>query len=111
MNELGYRSASECLTLLRSGEVSALELVDSCIARIEALNPDINAVVAKDYERARERARTADAARLTGEELGPLHGLPMTIKDTLETEGFVTTSVRPSCVIMCPAKTRSPFSA
>jgi len=95
MNELDYRSASECLTLLRSGEVSVLELVDSCIARIEALNPEINAVVAKDYERAQERARAADAARLKGEDLGPLHGLPMTIKDTLETEGLVTTSGAP----------------
>jgi amidase len=95
MNELGYRSASECLTLLRRGEVSALELVDSCIARIEALNPEINAVVAKDYERARERARAADAAQAKAEDLGPLHGLPMTIKDSLETEGLVTTSGAP----------------
>ena len=51
MNELGYRSASECLALLRNGEVSSLELVDSCIARIEALNPELNAVVAKFAER------------------------------------------------------------
>jgi len=95
MNELSYRSASECLTLLRNRELSSLELVDSCIARIEALNPDINAVVAKDYERARETAQAADAARTKGEDLGVLHGLPMTIKDSLETAGLVTTSGAP----------------
>ena len=95
MDELSYRSASECLTLLRNGEVSSLELVDASIARIEAVNAALNAVVAKDYERARERARAADAARSNAESLGPLHGLPMTIKDAFETEGLVTTSGAP----------------
>lgn len=95
MDELSYRSASECLGLLRSGEVSSLQLVDFCIARIDALNPDLNAVVAKDYDRARECARRSDAARSRGEDLGALHGLPMTIKDSLETAGLVTTSGAP----------------
>ncbi|MDH4283343.1 MAG: amidase family protein, partial [Myxococcales bacterium] len=93
---LCFRSASECLALLRKGEVSSLELVDSCIARIEALNPELNAVVAKDYDRARQSARAADAARATGKDLGALHGLPMTIKDSLETAGLVTTSGAPA---------------
>jgi amidase len=104
MHELSYRSASECLALLRSGEVCSLELVDSCIARIEALNADVNAVVAKDYERARESARAADAARSKGEDLGALHGLPMTIKDSLETAGLVTTSGAPALRHHVPAK-------
>jgi amidase len=95
MDELTYRSASESLMLLRNGEVSAVELVDACIARIEALNPTLNAVVAKDYDRARERARAADTARAIGKDLGVLHGLPMTIKDSLETAGLVTTSGAP----------------
>ena len=95
MDDLRYLSASDCLVLLRGGKVSALELVDHCIGRIESLNPALNAVVAKDYERARENARTADAARSRGNDLGPLHGLPMTIKDSLETEGLVTTSGAP----------------
>jgi amidase len=72
-----------------------LELVDACIARIEALNPALNAVVAMDYERAREQARAADAACANGVALGALHGLPMTIKDSLETAGLVTTSGAP----------------
>ena len=81
--------------MLRAGEVSSLELVDASIARIEALNPELNSVVAKDYERARESARRADAERARGRVLGVLHGLPMTIKDSLETAGLVTTSGAP----------------
>ena len=95
MDELSYRSASECLAALRNRDVSSLELVDACIARIEALNPGLNAVVATDYDRARETARAADAARSNGDVLGVLHGLPMTIKDSLETAGLVTTSGAP----------------
>lgn len=94
-NDLTYLSAGKCLTLLRNGEVSSVELVDSCISRIDALNPSFNAVVAWDYERARETARTADVARAKGQDLGALHGLPMTIKDSLETAGLVTTSGAP----------------
>jgi amidase len=81
--------------MLRDGEVSSLELVDASIARIEAKNDELNAVVAKDYERARQCARAADAARSNGKALGRLHGLPMTIKDSLETAGLVTTSGAP----------------
>ncbi len=95
MDELSFWSASESLAALRNREVSSLELVDACIARIEALNPELNAVVAKDYDRGRETARLADAARANGEERGALHGLPMTIKDSLETAGLVTTSGAP----------------
>jgi amidase len=96
MDELSYRSASEWLALLRGGQVSSVELVDSCIARIEALDPAINAIVAKDYKRARETAGAADAARSEGKDLGALHGLPMTIKDSLETAGVITTSGAPA---------------
>ena len=95
MDELNLRSASECLSALRKREVSSLELVDASIARIEALNPKLNAVVATDYDRARDKARAADAARANGNALGALHGLPMTIKDSLETAGLVTTSGAP----------------
>jgi amidase len=83
------------MAMLRAGEVSSLELVDASIARIDALNPELNAVVAQDYERARESARRADAERALGRVIGVLHGLPMTIKDSLETAGLVTTSGSP----------------
>ena len=72
-----------------------MELVDACIARIEKLNPKLNAVVATDYERAKASARSADDARSRGVTLGPLHGLPMTVKDSLQTAGLVTTSGAP----------------
>ena len=55
MGDFGYWSAGACLAALRGGELSSLELVEACIARIQALNPKLNAVVATDYERARER--------------------------------------------------------
>lgn len=88
-------SGLECRAALERGDVSSVELVDACVARIEALNPSLNAVVATDFERAREAARSADDARSTGAALGPLHGIPMTIKDALETAGLVTTSGAP----------------
>ena len=81
--------------MLRAGKISSLELVDATISRIEATNGDLNAVVAKDYQRARACARASDAARANGKPIGPLHGLPMTIKDSLETAGLVTTSGAP----------------
>lgn len=96
MGDCVYWSAGECLAALDEGEVSSVELVDACIARIDALNPALNAVVATDYERARESARLADDARLEGISLGPLHGLPMTVKDSLQTAGLVTTSGAPA---------------
>jgi amidase len=96
MGEPSYWSAAECLRALHARELSSLELVDACIARIERLNPEINAVVATDYERARESARAADDARSNGSALGPLHGLPMTVKDSLQTAGLVTTSGAPA---------------
>ena len=95
MGDESYWSASRCLAALRNGEVSSLELTEASIARTEKRNPEINAVVARDYERARQRAQAADAARARGESLGPLHGLPMTIKDSLQTAGLVTTSGSP----------------
>ncbi len=81
--------------MLERREVSSLELVEACIARIERLNPDLNAIVATDFDRARDAARAADAARARGRDLGPLHGLPMTVKDSLETAGLRTTSGAP----------------
>jgi len=95
MNDPSHWTARECLEALSERKVSSLELVDACIARVEALNPSLNAVVATDYDRARERARAADEARSRGNHTGRLHGLPMTIKDSLETAGLVTTSGAP----------------
>jgi amidase len=73
------------------GEVSSRELLDHYLARIERLNPTLNAVVTVDPEGARRAADAADAALARGERCGPLHGVPMTIKDTFETAGMRTT--------------------
>ncbi len=104
MHELPHASASDWLGLLARREVSSLELVDGCIARIEQLDRELNAVVAKDFERARDLARAYDAARSRGEDLGPLHGLPMTVKDSLETAGLRTTSGAPALSHHVPAE-------
>lgn len=92
MSDSRYWSATECAAALRRGDASSVELVDEAIARIEALNPRFNIVVATDFERARSKAAAADAVLAAGESVGPLHGVPITVKDSFETAGLVTTS-------------------
>jgi Asp-tRNA(Asn)/Glu-tRNA(Gln) amidotransferase A subunit family amidase len=84
-------SAVEARRLIGTRRLSPVELLESCLARIEAVNPAVNAVVALDTERARETAKAAEAAVMAGARLGPLHGLPVGIKDLEETEGLRTT--------------------
>lgn len=95
MIDLGQATATEVLQTLGAGDVSSREVLDAHLERIERLNPSINAVVTLDVERARALADAADDARTRGDDLGPLHGLPMTIKDSFETEGLRTTSGAP----------------
>ncbi|MEJ1963674.1 MAG: amidase [Gammaproteobacteria bacterium] len=84
-------SATRLAESIRLGKLSATEAVKLHIARIEATNPKINAVVAVCFERALLEASDADAALARGAKLGPLHGVPMTIKDSFDTEGLVST--------------------
>lgn len=86
-----FDSAREQLRLLREKKIGAVELLDLALARVDDINPAVNAVIAFDLERARDQARRADAALAEGTLLGPLHGLPMTVKDVFEMEGVVTT--------------------
>jgi amidase len=79
MTDRSFQSASTLLAGLGRGEFSSLELLDHYLERIDRFNPAINAVVTLDAERARGRARAADAARQRGESWGALHGLPMTV--------------------------------
>jgi amidase len=65
--------------------------MDACVARIEALNPAVNAIAACDFERARATAREAEAQVMRGAPLGPLHGLPLGVKDLQETQDLLTT--------------------
>ena len=83
--------AVELRRLIGIKEISPVELLETCIERIEAINPAVNAVTATCYERARTEARAAERAVLAGEPLGLLHGLPIGIKDLEETAGLLTT--------------------
>src|ERR1700744_5071614 len=85
-----YRSAGELAQSLSKKEVSDLELTDQFIARIEALDGDLNAVPVHDFARAREAARKADAALARGERR-PLLGVPVTIKESYNVAGLPTT--------------------
>lgn len=88
-SEWVYRSAGELAAALRARKISALELTDLTIARIEALDSNINAVVVRDFERARDAAKAADAALSRGETL-PLLGVPMTVKESFDIAGLPT---------------------
>ena len=90
-NELAQKSATELVALIRRREVSPVEVVDAHLRAIERINPAINAIVtiANDV---RERAIEAEKAFIARAELGSLHGLPITIKDTIDTAGLRTTS-------------------
>jgi amidase len=83
-------SATDLAASLAAGRVSALELTDEAIARIEARDGPINAVVVRDFDRARDAARAADAALARGERR-PLLGLPMTVKESHNVAGLPTT--------------------
>jgi amidase len=85
-----YRTAGELTAALAARNVSARELVDSAISRIEALDPKINAVVVRDFDRARALANEADAALARGERR-PLLGVPMTVKEQFNIGGLPTT--------------------
>jgi amidase len=91
MSELCELDAVELRRLIGLKKISPVELLESCLARIEAVNPTLNAVVATCVERAREEAQTAEDEVMQGDELGPLHGLPIGIKDLNATEGLRTT--------------------
>jgi len=87
--DLIAQGALACAQAVAEGQATALELCDAAIARIEALDGAINAVVLRDFDRAREQARAADAARARGERL-PLMGVPMTVKESFNVAGLPT---------------------
>ena len=85
-----YRNAVELIQALATRQISARELLDAAIARIDAVDPKINAVVVRDFDRARAAADAADAALQRGERR-PLLGLPMTVKEQFNVAGLPTT--------------------
>ncbi len=91
MEELLFGSATAMAAAIRSRQVSVMELVEAHIARIEAVNAQLNAVVQTAFERARQEAVLADAQLDAKQEIGPLHGVPITLKDSIDTAGIITT--------------------
>ena len=89
--DIALNSAREQARLVREGEISARELLDAVLTRYERHNPAINAVVVARIDEARETAAAADEATTRGESWGPLHGLPMTIKEVFDWVGTPST--------------------
>ncbi|QQS12547.1 MAG: amidase [Rhodospirillales bacterium] len=94
--DAAYRTTTDLMRAMAAGEIGSLELLDSLLARLERHNPAINAVVVTDIERARAYAKEADDARAKGLSWGPLHGLPMTVKECFDVAGLPTTSGAPA---------------
>ncbi|MCU0867506.1 MAG: amidase [Planctomycetes bacterium] len=86
-----FASATELAQMIRRKELSSVELTRYYIGRIERFDAALNAVVVRDFERALEAARASDRLLAQGKRSGPLHGLPMTIKESFDVEGLPTT--------------------
>lgn len=100
--DLHWMSATGLAEAIATGTVSSSEVLEHLVARIERLDRDVNAVVHWDLERARAAAARADQAVAAGEPLAPLHGVPMTVKDSFMTEGCITTSGAPELADFVP---------
>ena len=83
-------SLREMCARVRDRDISPVELVDAHLRQIEKLNPAINAFVLLTADRAREEARAAEAAVARGDSLGPLHGVPVTVKDSFDLADYPT---------------------
>jgi Asp-tRNA(Asn)/Glu-tRNA(Gln) amidotransferase A subunit family amidase len=89
-SETGWLAAWQLRELLGRKELSAAEVMAACLARIEALDPGLRAFISVAGERATEQARLADAIAASGAPLGPLHGIPVAVKDDVWTEGIAS---------------------
>jgi amidase len=91
MTDIAFAPATQLAQKIRQKKIGCLELLDHYLARVEKYNPAINAIVSTDIAGARKRARAADRALKAGEVWGPFHGLPMTVKESLNVAGLPTT--------------------
>ena len=110
VTEHTYSTAAETAAAIASGDVSSRELLEAALARVDQLDGPINAVVALDAERALDAADQADQAVARGDQLGPLHGVPITIKDSFQTEGVITTSGAPELADFVPDRDADPVA-
>ena len=99
--------AVELASLIRQGKVSAVEALEGALDRYERFNPAVNAVIVTKVDEARQRAAGADAALAAGECWGPLHGVPMTIKEAFDWVGTPSTWAIRHGPTMWPAPTPS----
>jgi amidase len=95
MEDRAFASATALAGEIRDRRIGCLKLLDFYLARAERYNPGLNAIVFWQVDRARERARAADAALARGERWGPLHGVPMTVKESFNIAGLPTTFGNP----------------
>jgi amidase len=91
MTATHFRSAKQLASDIRRRRLGCLEALDLYLARVDRFNPQLNAIVASDVDGARRRARQADAALRKGKVWGPLHGVPMTVKESYDVAGLPTT--------------------
>ena len=104
MDSLVFATAGELAEAIREREVSAVEVLNTQLAHIARHNPALNAIVTLDEEGARRRARAADEALAKGEIWGPLHGVPITLKDVHDTAGLRSTMGSPAFADRVPAE-------
>jgi amidase len=110
VSELAYVSAVDLTAAIRRREVSSREALEHFLARIAELDGTINSVVTVDADRARAEADAADQALARGEARGVLHGVPMTVKDSLQTAGMRTTSGAPGLASFVPREDARPVA-
>ena len=102
--EICFLTATELSRLVRARELSAGEVLEAHLAQIDRLNPKVNAIVTLAADRARDQARAADRALAAGNEVGPLHGLPIAHKDLVWTRGIRTTFGTLACKDFVPTR-------
>jgi len=110
VTEYSYKTAIQTADAIASGDVSSRELLEAALARVDSLDGPINAIVALDADRALAAADEADQAVARGDQLGPLHGVPITIKDSFQTEGLTTTSGSPDLADFVPEGDAAPVA-
>src|SRR6476646_34365 len=95
-NALPFKTAKQLAAAIRKKKIGCVELRELYLERVEAHNPARNAIIAMDVEGARKRAKAADKAVKAGKKLGPLHGVPMTLKESYDIAGYPTTWGHPA---------------
>ncbi len=91
MQNIPFRSATELAQNIKAGRLTSRALLDTYLSRVDRYNPGLNAIIVQQREQALARADAADAALARGEDWGPLHGLPMTVKESFDITGLPTT--------------------